>query len=226
MTTRILIPGKTYFTAIKQKTVGTGFFDDACREFYLRRLLNCQNAFHVQIHAYLLLEKDIFLIFSPLTPSGFDSFARFLNSSYSRYYLVRFARGVLAWQNEPLVCWLPGDNLVLDCQKFVERYVVNLNKQGHPGAYNYSSYSANAFMYKPGLLKRHRAVQQFISIQANGLQRYRDFVAKPFCEKYERFLQSRLLSGQALLQQKPSSRLENNGALTDIGKSGTIISIA
>jgi len=225
MAIRSLIPGRTYFATIKQKTFGTGFYDDACKEFYLCRLLNCQNAYQVQLHAYLLMEKELFLTFTPMTPSGFDSFARFLNGSYRRYYLIRFARNILAWQSEPLVCRLPSDKLVLDCQKFVERYVLGFSGEGHPGEYGYSSYCANAFTHKPRLLKRHRAVLQFIDIEANGLRRYRDFIAKPFREEYVRYLQSRLLTGQPLLQQKSSFRLENNSALTDSEKSGTIATI-
>ena len=222
MAIRTLIPGKTYFAAIKQRTFGTGFFDDACKEFYLRRLQNCQDAFHVQLHAYLLMKKDIFMVFTPLTPSGFDSFVRFLNDSYNRYFSIRFARTALAWQNEPLVCRLPGDNLVLDCQKFVERYVLHFDSWDHPGEYEYSSYCANAFTYKPSFLRHHRAIRRFINIEADGLQRYRDFVAEPFREEYKRFLQSRLLFGQPLLEQKTSFRLENNRPLTDIEKGGTI----
>jgi hypothetical protein len=168
------------------------------------------------------MEKELFLMFTPMTPSGFDSFVRFLNVSYSRYYLIRFARGVLAWQNEPLVCRLPGDKLVLDCQKFVERYVLDFSSEGHPGEYGYSSYCANAFTYKPSHLKRHRAVRQFINIDADGLQRYRDFVARPFREEYLQFLRSRFLCGQPLLQQKPVFRPKNSRPLTDIGESGTI----
>lgn len=225
MATRSLIPGEAYFTIIRQKTFGTGFFDDACKEFYLRRLSNCQNAFQVQLHAYVLLEKEIFLVFTPLTPTGFDSFASFLNRSYSRYYLIRFARSVRAWQNEPLVCQLPSDNLILDCQKFVERYVLALNNTDHPGEYRYSSYCVNAFTHKPRFLKRQRAVRNFIKNGVNGLERYRDFVATPFREEYERFLQSRLLSGKPLMSQKSSFKLENNRTLTDIEKNGTIATI-
>ena len=226
MSTRSLIPGRTYFASIKQKTFGTGFFDDACKEFYLCRLLNCQSAFQVQIHAYLLMEQDILLTFTPFTPSGFDSFARFLNGSYSRYYLIRFERRVLAWQKEPLVCRLPAGKLVLDCQKFIERYVLDYSDEHHPGGYGYSSYCANAFSCKPRHLKQHRAFRQFLSIEANGLQRYRDFIAKPFRKEYELFLKSRLLSGQPLLPQKSFYRLENNEILADIGKSDIISAIA
>lgn len=225
MTTRNLIPGKTYFANVGQKTFGTGFFDDSCKEFYLRRLLNCQNAFQVQLHAYLLMKKEIFLVFTPLTPSGFDSFAKFLNDSYSRYFWIRFARRVSAWQNEPPFCRLPSDNLVLDCHKFVERYVLEFSSASHPGEYRYSSYCANAFTLKPSFLERHRAVRQFINIEASGLSRYRDFIAKPFREEYARFLRSRLLCGQSLLQKKSSFRLEKNRSLTDIEESATIATI-
>ncbi|MFT7470844.1 MAG: hypothetical protein ACI8XU_000737 [Kiritimatiellia bacterium] len=226
MATRCLVSGETYFAVIKEKTFGTGFYDDACKEFYLRRLLNCQNAFRVQLHAYLLMEKEVFLTFTPMTPSGFDSFVRFLNTSYSRYYLIRFARNISVWQNEPIACRLSDNSLVLDCQKYVERYVVDFSSKSHPGEYGYSSYCANAFTHKLGFLTRHRAVRQFIYIQANGLQRYRDFIAKPFLEEYGRHLRGRLLCGQLLLQQKSSLRLENSSTLTDIEKSGTIATIA
>ena len=65
MVTRSLMPGETYFTVIKEKAFGTGFFDDACKEFYLRRILHCQNAFHVQLQAYLVMEKELVLVFTP-----------------------------------------------------------------------------------------------------------------------------------------------------------------
>jgi putative transposase len=211
MATRSLISGETYFTAIKQKTFGTGFYDDACKEFYLRRLQNCQNAFQVQLHAYLLMEQVLFLTFTPMTPSGFYSFVRFLNDSYSRYYMIRFARNITAWQNEPHVCRLPSDKLVLNCQKFIERYVLDYSSEGHPGEHGFSSYSANAFTHRPDFLKRHRAVRKFLNIDANGLHRYRDFIAAPFSEEHRRHLQSRLLLGQPLLQKKPSVKLEIGG---------------
>lgn len=199
MSTGSLIPGKTYFVIIKQKMLGTGFFDDACKEFYLCRLLNCQHAFHVQLHAYLLMEEEIFLLLTPLTPAGFNSYCRFLNKSYNGYYKVRFTREVQAWQNSETVCQLSSDSLILDCQKFIERYVLNCSNISHPGEYRYSSYCVNAFTYKPRYLKTQRAVRRFIERESNGLERYREFIAAPFREEYERLLHSRLYFGQPLL---------------------------
>ncbi len=220
--TRNLIPGKTYFAATRQRTLSTGFFDDACRDFYLRRLLSCQNAFGVQLHAYLLLEQEFYLLFTPLTPTGFDSFLGFLNRSYNRYYLTRFSRRVSVWQNEPALCLLPSDGLILDGHRFIERYVLDLANYDHPGRYRYSSYCANAFTQAPNSLQRHPVVCRFIRTGADGLKKYRDLIARPFRTEYERFLSSRLLWGRPLLQQRISIRLENNRALTDIEKSGTM----
>lgn len=225
MSTRNLIPRKTYFATIKQKTFGSGFFDDACKEFYLRRLLNCQNAFQVQLHAYLLMEKEIFLVFTPLTPKGFDGYCRFLNSSYSSYYKIRFSRNIQAWKDAPLICWIPSEKLILDCQKYVERYSLSANDIAHPGEYHYSSYSANAFDCKPKFLKRHLAVQHFMENNRNGLRLYREFIASAFSEEYERFLCSRLLWGKPLLRERINVGLEKNRTLTDIKKSGTIAAI-
>ena len=221
-TTRNLISSKAYFAVIEQRTLGTGFFDDACREFYLRRLLNCQHVFRVKLHAYLLLRKELFLVFTPLTPSGFNTFVRFLNKSYSRYYSIRFARTVSVWRDEPAICRLPSERLVLDCQKFVE---IDSGRECHPGKYRDSSYCSNAFTIKQNDLRRHRAVERFITMETVCLQRYRDFIASPFRAEYARFLKSRLLSGRPLLDQKTLFRLEKNGSLTDIQKNGTMVVI-
>jgi len=222
MVNRRLIAGRTYFAVIKQKTQSTGFFDGACKEFYLRRLLYCNDAFQVKLHAYLLMHTEIFLVFTTLTPSGFDSFVKFLNDSYSNYYSIRFARRVSTWRNQPLVCRLPSDALVRDCQKFVERYVLSNSGSCHPGEYRYSSYCTNAFAHRPKYLQPHRAFKALTSSSHGSLHHYREFIAEPFRGEYESFLGSRLLSGRPLLGCKPSQRLEENSALTDIEKHGTI----
>jgi len=221
-TTRRLVTARAYFAVIKQGATGTGFFDDACKEFYLRRLLSCQNAYRVQLHAYILLEEELFLLFTPMTPSGFDSFIRFLNRSYSNYYSIRFARTVKAWRDEPSICLLPSDKLILDCQKFVERYVIDSEREVHPGRYRYSSYCANAFALNPNGLKRHRVFVRFMAEESGCLQEYRKFIATPFRIEYQLFLRGRLLSGRPLLNHKTASRLEKIGSLTDIEKNGTM----
>lgn len=207
MSSRTLKAYRTYFSCIEQKTQGTGFFDDTCKEFYLRRLLHCQNVFHVQLHAYLLLDKRIFLMFTPQTPTGFAALTRFLGQSYNNYYSIRFERRVHAWRCQTPVCQLPSNNLIRDCQKLIERYVLMHGRSQHPGEYRYSSYCTNAFSLKPGFLFRHRAFKELLIGKGSALESYREFIATEFREEYERYLQSRLLNGRSVLGKRDAHQL-------------------
>ena len=204
---RCLEPHRTYFSTIGQRTQCSGFFDDTCKEFYLRRLLQCQRVFHVQLHAYLLLDNRMFLMFTPETPSGFSAFTKFLAKSYNSYYSIRFERRVHAWQNSTTTCELSTDNLIRDCQKFIERYVIKHCDSMHPGEYHYSSYCANAFSLNPRYLSRHRAVEELLNNGHSTLESYREFVATEFREGYEQYLQSRLLHGQTLFGKRDGLQL-------------------
>ncbi len=219
---RGLIAHRTYFALIRQRTLGSGFFDDICKEFYLRRLQQCQKAFNVQLHAYLLLDTRMLFLFTPQTPAGFHAFIEFLSESYNNYCSIRFERRVQAWQGSTPVLELATHNLIRDCQKFIERLVLRCGECSHPGEYRYSSYCANAFSSKPKYLVRHGAVTEMMRCEEYALEGYRAFIAAPFREEYERFLQSRLLHGSPLLKRRTAYRLEINRTLTDIDKSCTI----
>ena len=88
--TKVYSAGKTYFVVLKERTSSTGFYDDACYAFYLLRLMHCLNSYRVKLHAYLLRPKEIWLLITPGTPTGFDSLQRFLNRAYSDYFNNRF----------------------------------------------------------------------------------------------------------------------------------------
>lgn len=215
----------TYFAVISQNSVGSGFYDDACKDFYLRRLLHCHRSFQIRLHAYLLLDDKILLMITTLTPNGFDSFVRFLNRAYNNYYGARFERRTEPWKNRALLSGLPMGNLILDVQKFIERFSLGLEDSYHPGEIPYSSYCANAFSVYPQHLQRHPAFLERLTSGVSMLSAYREFIAAPFRGEYERFLQSRLLEGRSLSKPGSSRRLEKNRVLTDIDKSGTIAAI-
>ena len=222
MASRNLYPRKPYFSHIKLKTVTSGFFGNSCKEFYRCRLLCCLNAYQIELHAYLIDAEHIYLLFTPLTPSGYDAFIKFLNKSYSNYYAIRFGCKVQAWQNKPAVRLLPSVKLLLDGQKFIERLPLKNAAYKHPGECTYSSYCSNAFFKNPEYLKRHPSLLAFLGKNRGSLQRYRAFIARPFQESYEAFLESRLLLGRPFLRRTMGSRLEKNPILTDILRNGTM----
>ena len=62
------IPGQTYLIYVTGKTCSDSFFDEAGYNYYLVRLLNSVNNFHVKLHAYSLLSKEIYLLLTPGIP--------------------------------------------------------------------------------------------------------------------------------------------------------------
>lgn len=193
MTGKSLKAHRVYFASIRPRTSVTGFFDDACKDFYQRRLLFCHKAFRIRLHAYLLLEKQILLLFTPLTASGFESFIKFLNRSYNEYYMIRFRRRPQVWGNAATVCLPQVGRQVRDSQKFIERTALSVPRVRHPGQYAYSSYCANAFALQPKPLARHRYVSEILHSSGHALQSYRDFIATPFGREYEELLRSCLI---------------------------------
>ncbi len=205
-----LIAGKTYFAVLKEATANTGFYDEACREFYLRRLLHCFGAYQVKLHAYLLERNQILLLVTPLTPTGFGSLLRFLNHSYSDYFSNRFGRSIRVWRDRASECLLPGQTLILDSQKFIERFPLRSKSHSHPGEHQFSSYCSNSFCHKPQYLVQHPAFKLFLRRGPQSFNRYREFVAKPFMESYYRFLESKFMLGRPLLGAKSQYKLENS----------------
>lgn len=225
MANKSLAAGKTYFAIVKEGVSSTGFYDGICQEFYLCRLLHCLNAYQVKLHAYLLQPKEIFFLFTPLTPNGFYSLVHFLNRSYSDYFSNRFSRTVRVWRDDPALSLVPSSGLVLDCQKFIERYPLTICSHRHPGEYKFSSYCSNAFIRNPKYLLPHSSFRDYLSKDKEPLKRYRAFIDRPFSPAYLRYLESRLMFGRPLLSAKAQLRLEKCNALTNKNKNGKMMSM-
>jgi len=207
MNSRNLDARGTYFAAIEPRTSGAGFFDPACMEFYQRRLLYCHGAYQIRLHAYLLMEKQIFLLFTPYTASSFQSLTKFLNRCYNDYYMIRFDRRTHVWRSAATISRIWRTELIRDCQKFIERYALNIPCIRHPGQYAYSSYCMNAFELRPSLLSRHRAISDFLSQRQWALGSYRRFIATPFRPECEHALSRRLLGdGKMVTDSSKTSR--------------------
>lgn len=204
---RIHSAGQTYFVVLKEKTSTTGFYDEACYEYYLLRLLNCLNIYQVKLHAYLLQTKQVWLLVTPGTPTALDALLRFLNQCYSSYFNVRFERSARVWSDSALICSISGDKLVLDCQKFIEGEALKAKYVSHPGEYLWSSYCANSFGSNGHYLTPHGAYRNFLKGKTGGLSQYREFIASAYTPAYYLYLRSRLLSGISPQKKRRNLRL-------------------
>lgn len=191
------LAGQTYVIYQRAINCGDAFYDNACYRFYLLRLLNSLRQCQVRLHAYCLLANEITLLLTPDTPFGISSLLRSVNSQYRRYYQQRFERMFDVWAGPRKSSLVQGHALILDCQKYIERLPIDLNIEQHPGAYEWSSYCANAFGIRYPHLTRHSGLEEFLEIPDQPFRAYRDFIARPFSKAYRDYLNSRLQSGQA-----------------------------
>lgn len=183
--------GKVYFIAFDSRTVGDGFYDDACFKFYLLHLLNSLNVFQLKLHAYLLLPKEVCLLATPGTPSCIMNLMRSLNRAYSDYFNARFERAVKVWCDIPRCKLIEEENMALDCQKYIERRPLTYPNLTHPGMYQWSSYCTNAFGGEWHFLTPLDAYSAFIRKNTNPYRRYRDHIAMPFTEELQLYFESK-----------------------------------
>ncbi len=184
---------RSWFLADRAKVQGAAFFDDACRDYFQLRLLNCLKVYQVRLHAYALLPNEAWLLLTPSMPKSMFSLLDFVNTCYSDYFNERFERKVAVFQSRPSLAVIDSARLLLDCQKMIERWPLSSGAVDHPGLYRWSSYTANAFGGRPRFLTRHPWFEQFIAAAENPMARYREFIAEPFATARLAELEQRLL---------------------------------
>ena len=183
----------TWFLVNRAKVQGGAFFDDACRDYFQLRLLNCLHVYKVELHAYTLLPNEAWLLLTPTMPKSMFSFLGFVNECYSEYFNERFHRSAAVFQSRPFLAIIDDAQLFLDCQKMIERWPFAKGLVDHPGLYRWSSYTANAFGGRHRFLARHRWFEQYIAATESPMESYREFIAEPFDPAHLAELEQRLL---------------------------------
>ncbi len=191
------IAGQTYVVYQRGRSYCASFYDATCYRFFLLRLLHSVNNYHVKLHAYCLLQQEVILLLTPGTPTGLSRLLQGLNNSYTEYFNLRFGRSGRVFQRPPSSSLIQGDDLLLDCQKFVERAALEDLGSEHPGRHRWSSYCSNAFGGRSHFIVPHRAFLRFLHAAPHPHRRYRDFVATPFSDAYKLYLQATLKFGRA-----------------------------
>ena len=170
-------PGQTYFLEHSTTAFGHCLFDDACCKFYLARMFNSLQQFHVALHAYCILPDRVCLLLTPRTPKGAFNLLRSVGHQYNVYYRDRFDRQGVVFTERVTSVALQSSQAVLESQKHIERLPLGHALVAHPGIYRWSSYCANAFGAGSPALIRHRAYSEFILRSSTSHAAYRDFIA-------------------------------------------------
>lgn len=202
----LLTAGKTYCCYLRAPAGGSCYIDDACFDFYLRRLLVRSAAYRVRMHAYCLLAQEVFLLVTPATPFAVSDWLKSVNACYGDYFSERYHRPARVYPKRRATSVINGTAAFLDCQKFLETEGSRRNGLTHPGAYHWSSYTRHAFVCdrksnpadNSAALSPHRATRDFLQSGATRLHNYREFIAQEFSLPYLHYLSVCLRHGRAL----------------------------
>lgn len=176
-------PGETYLVYYQNNSNPETFYDDACCQYYLVRLLHCLRHLHLTLHAYCITPAELGMLITPGTPTGIAVMWKSVAWQYREYYGKRFDRYTGNICSSFHSARITGFEQTLNAQKYVERLPLTRKLSQHPGAHRWSSYSSNAFGAGVSQLTCHRHFQSFLQQRGHSYSSYRDFVARPFTPK-------------------------------------------
>lgn len=210
----LLRPGLTYGCRLAAITCGDCFVDDACFQFYQRRLLQRAASFRVRIHAYCLLADAVLLIATPLTPTSVDGLLRSLAECYGHYFALRFGRSRRVFSRQLDCTWLDSHAAVIDAQRFLERVGINNQRSINPGCYHWSSYNHYALLGRIFPLVLHEAWRSTLPVGSAGPAAYRHLLSKPLGAQRYFQLQRRLNASAADCRRQAGKTLIKTAAMT------------
>lgn len=194
--------GQTYCVYLHGKACGGAFLDNYCHRFFILRLFNGLKPFQVQLHAYTLLANEVYLLVTPKSSTGLSSLIRSVSNSYTKYFQERYERESVPFAKSMRISRVVGSQLTLDCQKYIERRVLDRGMRQHAGAYEWSSYSANSFGCKSNFISPHIAFNKYLRSKKSPYKNYRDYISTPFISNYLSFIDAKIRSGRDLTRKR------------------------
>jgi len=194
--------GQTYCVYLKGKACGGAFLDKYCHRFFILRLFNGLKPFQVELHSYTLLANEVYLLVTPTSSTGLDCLIRSVRNSYTKYFQERYERESSPLAKSMSVSRVVGSQLILDCQKYIERRVLDTGIRQHAGAYEWSSYSANSFGCRSGFVSPHVTFVNYLKERESPYKHYREYISTPFMGNYLSFIDSKVRSGKDLTRRR------------------------
>ena len=200
--TQKISAGQTYCVYLKGKACGGAFLDKYCHRFFILRLFNGLKPFQVELHSYTLLANEVYLLVTPTSSTGLDCLIRSVRNSYTKYFQERYERESSPLAKSMSVSRVVGSQLILDCQKYIERRVLDTGIRQHAGAYEWSSYSANSFGCRSGFVSPHVTFVNYLKERELPYKHYREYISTPFIRNYLSFIDSKVRSGKDLTRRR------------------------
>lgn len=132
------------------------FFCDEDYEVYLALVKEYADIFFCHVHAYVLMTNHVHLLITPGTREGLSRLMQFVGRRYVRYINKKYQRTGTLWECRFKSSLIESEQYLLTCMRYIELNAVRAKMTRKPGAYKWSSYSANAEGRKSKLVAPHK----------------------------------------------------------------------
>jgi putative transposase len=137
---RLSVPGYPQLVLQRGHNGQAIFHDEADRQRMLA-LLQAQAAAHtVAVHAYALLESELYLLLTPATADGLARLMQAIGRSYVRHFNDRYGRSGTLWEGRYRSALLQPDSHVLSAMVFIDTAALRAGLAAQPAAWRWSSY--------------------------------------------------------------------------------------
>lgn len=117
---RLFVAGMPQLVAFKGNNNEIMFRDEDDARFFLSCLRNACARHVVRLHAFSLLQSQIFLLLTADDKAELARFIQFLGRSYVPWFNRRHGRSGVLWEGRYRSCSVEASNYFLLCQKYIE----------------------------------------------------------------------------------------------------------
>src|SRR6185312_16708329 len=133
------------------------FLDEGDRYRYLRILDEALQDTGCSLHAYVLMDNHVHLLFTPPTTGAVARLMQKLGRSYVGQFNARHQRTGTLWEGRYKACLVDSESYVLHCQRYIDLNPVRARMTDNPAAYPWSSCAAHCGRRTDTLLTSHSA---------------------------------------------------------------------
>ena len=116
------------------------FFSDQDFGFYINRLQEALQRYHVQLHAFVLMTNHVHLLMTPEDSEGISRVMQSVGRDYVRYVNKHYGRSGTLFEGRHKASLIDSELYFLQCQRYIELNPVRANMVQHPAHYLWSSY--------------------------------------------------------------------------------------
>jgi len=164
---RIVVPGLPHHIVQRGNNRQAVFFADADYRKYLECLRLGTERYGCSVHAYVLMTNHVHLLVTPSTEGGLARLMQSVGRRYVRYVNSTYRRSGTLWDGRFRSALVDPEHYLFACMRYIELNPVRADMVSTPGAYQWSSYAANAVGRDKDLITRH-AQYQLLGRYNNG----------------------------------------------------------